>query len=54
MFQIEDFEKSARSLGIGLMFSLKNIVASTSLGSRDDRSGAMTSFTPSTTHSNSS
>ena len=41
-------------LGIRLMFTFKNIAASTSMGLRDNCLGAMTSFIPPTLHSYSS
>jgi hypothetical protein len=44
VFQIGEYATSAGLLGIRLMFSFKNIVAPTTLGVRDDRLDAMTSF----------
>ena len=44
VFQIRDSATFARLLGIGLMFNLKNIIASTSMGLRDDHLDAMTSI----------
>ena len=54
VFQIKDFVTSVGLLGIRLVFNLKNIIASTSMGLRDDRLGAMTSLIPPRLHSNSS
>ena len=54
VLQIEDFAAFAGLLGIGLMLSFKNIVASTSPGVRDGRLGVMTSFIPPRSHGDSS
>ena len=50
-FQIRDLAIFVGLLGIRLMFNFKNIVAATSLGSRDDCLGAMISFIPTRFHS---
>ena len=46
VFQIKDSATSVGLLRIKLMFSFKNIVATMSLGLKDDLLGAMTSFIP--------
>ena len=53
VLQIGDSVTCVGLLRIRLMFNSKNIAASTSLGLRDDRLGAMTSFIPPRSHSNS-
>ena len=54
VFQIEDSTTFARLSRIWLMFNLKTMAASTSPGLRDNCLGAMASFSPLRSHSDSS